>query len=46
MERRGTEFSASDPEDILVVSEAADPRFDVGFLKEDGVGVFFVTADL
>jgi hypothetical protein len=39
----GSGFDASDPEDVLVVAEAAAGFFDVWFLEEDGVGGFFVT---
>ncbi len=39
----GAGFDACDPEDVLVVAEAAAGFFYVGFLEEDGVGGFFVS---
>ena len=36
-------FDAGDPEDVLAVAQAAAAFLDVGFLEEDGAGVFSVT---
>ena len=42
IEIAGAGFHARDPEDVLVVAEAAAGFLHVGFLEEDGVGAFFV----
>lgn len=37
-----TAFDVGDPEEVMVVAEAAAALLDVGFLEEDGAGVFLV----
>lgn len=38
----GAKECVGEPEEVVVVAEAAGALFEVGFLEEDGAGVFFV----